>query len=232
MICNYGCGLKASFQLKNKKWCCCKFPNQCPSVRKKNSNSLKNITKKRVRSGPGPMTGKIPWNKGLTKKDDIRIAIGTEKAKRTNKKNGPSFLGKKHSIETREKMSKTRTEMYINGWKATSCGRAKKYDYISPIAGKIKVDGKWELAVAKYLDSLNINWYRNTKRFSYINLKGKKSTYCPDFYIYDWNSYLEIKGYKTDLDKCKWSQFPKKLEIWTYNILLQKGLINKSGEMV
>ena len=29
-----------------------------------------------------------------------------------------------------------------------------------------------------------------------------------------WNKFLEIKGYETPLDKCKWSQFTEPLIIW------------------
>ena len=102
---------------------------------------------------------------------------------------------------------------YAEGWKPR-CGRCKKIDYISPIAGHISVDGTWELKTAKYLDKLNVVWERNLKRFPYKNLNGSESTYCPDFYVKDWNSYIEVKGYETELDRCKWSQFPELLEVW------------------
>lgn len=44
-ICSYGCGEKASFLLKNKKYCCSKSPNKCSAVRIKNSLSLKQAYK-------------------------------------------------------------------------------------------------------------------------------------------------------------------------------------------
>ena len=113
----------------------------------------------------------------------------------------------------KEKIRIKINERYANGWEV-KCGRCKKIEYISDIAGIIKVDGSWELKVAQYLDKNNIRWERNKKRFDYINLKNKKSTYCPDFYIYDWNTYLEVKGYKTELDDCKWSQFAEPLIVW------------------
>ena len=40
---------------------------------------------------------------------------------------------------------------------------------------------------------------------------GTKSTYQPDFYIEDLKSYIEVKGYETDLDKAKWKYFTEKL---------------------
>ena len=94
-------------------------------------------------------------------------------------------------------MSESRKKLYASGWEPT-CGRCKKYDYFSPIAGHIKLDGKWELATAKYLDSIGVNWIRNRKRFNYIKPDGKESTYQPDFYVTDWTTYIEVKGYETD----------------------------------
>jgi len=44
ILCNYGCGEEAKYQLKNGKWCCSKFSCQCSSIRLKNRN--KNIGRK------------------------------------------------------------------------------------------------------------------------------------------------------------------------------------------
>jgi len=46
-----------------------------------------------------------------------------------------------------------------------------KYEYYSSRAGHIKVDRKWELIFAEYLDELGVRWERNKPRFPYINLK-------------------------------------------------------------
>jgi hypothetical protein len=149
------------------------------------------------------------WNRGLDKDKDIRIAESAEKIS-VSLKGKP---GKKATEEAKKKMSESRKKLYASGWEPT-CGRCKKYDYFSPIAGHIKLDGKWELATAKYLDSIGVNWIRNRKRFNYIKPDGKESTYQPDFYVTDWTTYIEVKGYETDLDRAKWSQFPDKLEVW------------------
>lgn len=75
---------------------------------------------------------------------------------------------------------------------------------------------------------LGLTWNRNKKRFSYVNLDGKKATYQPDFFITDWNTYLEIKGYETDLDRCKWSQFNEPLLVWKKTEITQIILESKS----
>lgn len=125
----------------------------------------------------------------------------------------------------REKISNNMKARYASGWEC-SAGRCKKYEYISSVAGIIKVDGSWELIFCRYADKQKLRWRRNNKRFPYIRPDGKISTYLPDFYVEDWNSYIEIKGYETDLDRAKWEQFPEKL------MILRKKEIGELAELV
>jgi hypothetical protein len=76
-----------------------------------------------------------------------------------------------------------------------------------------------------YLDDNFISWKRNNKRFNYIKLDGKQATYCPDFWVEELDSYIEIKGYETELDRCKWSQFTEKLIVYKKKDLQDIGLI-------
>jgi len=145
--------------------------------------------------------GSVPWNKG---KKGVQTAW--------NKNGRGTFKGKKHTDETKQKMRDNINARYASGWECVA-GRCKKYDYSSPIAGDIKVDGSWELIFCKYADAAKLNWKRNKQRFNYVKPNGKQSTYCPDFFVYDWNSFIEVKGYETDLDRAKWEQFPKNLSI-------------------
>lgn len=81
------------------------------------------------------------------------------------------------------------------------------------------MDGSWELEFCKWADKNNIRLERVGFRFEYIKPNNKKGLYHPDFKIDDY--YIEIKGYETDLDRCKWSQFPEKL------IILKRKEINE-----
>ena len=83
-------------------------------------------------------------------------------------------------------------------------GRGKSGWYSSKIAGDVFLDSSWELAYAKHLDKNNIEWKRNTIRFDYIRPNGKQSYYIPDFYLVKEDKYIEIKGFKTELDDYKW----------------------------
>lgn len=150
-----------------------------------------------------------------------KISIGMQKAHRE----GKFIFTEEKKAQISESCRQAILKRYNEGW-SPKAGRCKKIEYISPIAGKISVDGSWELRVAQYLDCINVVWFRNTKRFKYFNtLKNKESTYCPDFYIRDWNSYLEIKGYETELDKIKWNQFEHNLMIWKKEDLIRLGIL-------
>lgn len=40
VLCDYGCGRKAKYQLKNGKWCCSKSYHSCPAIKEKIKNTL------------------------------------------------------------------------------------------------------------------------------------------------------------------------------------------------
>jgi hypothetical protein len=130
----------------------------------------------------------------------------------------------KHTEEFKEKQRERIIARYETGW-MPKAGRCKKYKHISPIAGEVYLDGTWELKVAKWLDEKEYNWKRNTKRFQYTNLKGTISHYVPDFWVNELNSYIEVKGYETELDRCKWSQFKYPLIIWKRKELTEMKII-------
>jgi 5-methylcytosine-specific restriction endonuclease McrA len=54
MKCNYGCNREAKFFLKSvKKWCCSEHATQCPELRRKNSEGLKQAYTSQNRSWRG-----------------------------------------------------------------------------------------------------------------------------------------------------------------------------------
>lgn len=175
-----------------------------------------------------PNKNRVAWNKGLTKDTDERVAktgacysAGIKEGRITS-----GLAGKKRSPETCRKLSENMNARYAAGWQSGG-GRCKKYVHFSDIAGEVKIDGKWELAVCIYFDTLDIHWKRNTERFPYKKPNNKDATYCPDFFVEEWDSYIEIKGYETDIDKCKWRDFPidKKLIIWRKEDLLKMKIL-------
>jgi len=85
-------------------------------------------------------------------------------------------------------------------------GRTKQIEYDG-----IKFQGQWELDFYKWAKDQGLNPQRPNNGFAY-QWNGER-TYFPDFYIQKFNAYVEVKGYETDRDRAKWSQFPEKLVI-------------------
>ena len=80
------------------------------------------------------------------------------------------------------------------------CGRTKitKYNGFS-------LNGSWELKVAKWLDKNNIKWtnvIENPFKYFWENIER---SYFPDFYLYELDIYIEVKGYCRPIDLVKWS---------------------------
>lgn len=104
------------------------------------------------------------------------------------------FNGRPHTAEVRQKLSRLMHERYARGWVATG-GRCKKICYESPYAGRVRLDGTWELLVGKLLDQAGIRWQRNRRGYPYRGRDGKQHRYFPDFYLPDLGLFIEVKGY-------------------------------------
>lgn len=190
------------------------------------------VTKKRKELGdkfwtnghPRPRVGISPPSKGKTyeelygeEKASYLKNICVETAIKTH-------TGRKQSEDFKKFMSAHAEWRHANGWD-NKAGRCKKYKYYSEVAGEVTLDGTWELETAKWLDKNKYNWKRNKNRFEYTHLNGNLRHYTPDFWVEEFDGYLEIKGYETDLDRCKWSQFPDKLIVWKKKELKENGVL-------
>jgi len=103
----------------------------------------------------------------------------------------------------------------------------------SPRFGKLSFHGKgsyykniwfrsnWEVIYAKELDSKGIKWLYESKTF---NLET--TTYTPDFYLPESDTYVEIKGWWRDDAKEKFDLF-KKLYPNIIILILNKTYFNK-----
>lgn len=80
-------------------------------------------------------------------------------------------------------------------------GRVKKIEYNGYI-----FDSKWEVEVAKYLDKNSILWSHPTVGFEY-KWNDKTHLYFPDFYLTEYDIYIEVKGFIRERDICKWRDF-------------------------
>lgn len=146
--------------------------------------------------------GKIPWNKGLTKETDQRIDKSAKLIKSKFERGiiKPSQLGRKMTIEHKEKLSHARSSFLATkgsggystvGW----------YEYVTLNGNKYTLRGTWEVKVAEWLDKNGVGWSKDMLlKYSKDNIKR---TYVPDFYVASKNTVLEVKGYFSDKDKDK-----------------------------
>lgn len=151
--------------------------------------------------------GSNQWIKGTAKPltEEIRKSFG----------NGVRDISwdSKRKEEHSKKMKKAVIE-HPDAYNSGNRGRVKQIIYDG-----IKFHGKWELEFYLWCKNNNVDIRRCDESFDYIWNGNRK--YFPDFYLSELDSYVEIKGYETDRDRAKWSNFPKKL------IIIKKDSIMK-----
>lgn len=149
------------------------------------------------------------WNRGLSKKDNIVIQkhAANLRNRYKNKELIPTWTNLKHTKEQKDRISNTIKNKIKEGTWHYSFSKTRTHVY-----NGINFYGMWELQYAKWLDKNKINWYRPNETFSYM-FENVEHQYKPDFYLIDSEEFVEIKGYETEKDRCKWKHFPLKLKI-------------------
>jgi hypothetical protein len=135
------------------------------------------------------------------------------------------LYGVGHTKKARKKMSKA----FANGRKIgynTNWGRGAYYN--SPNQGRIWMRSGWEIKVADYLTKYNINWYYEKE---WLDI-GENKHYLPDFFLPDYEYYIEVKGRikKEDLEINKLANEKYKVLFWDGKELLKRGIIDNSGD--
>lgn len=156
----------------NEKWICKECQREFNTRQATTSHIFRTHTNNGKAQG-GHQVGKPAWNKGLT-----GVQVSPMKGK------PGSFTGRKHTEETKRKISQ---KMSINN----KGGRSKWYE----VAGQ-KVQGTWERNVALKFEEMNIKWEKlktNRHTFDYV-IDNKTRCYTPDFYLKDFDTYIEVKG--------------------------------------
>ena len=104
------------------------------------------------------------------------------------------FKGKKHSEQTKKRLSE----------KARLSKHRRLRKNMMEYNG-ILLDSTWEVCMAKKLDMLSIRWERPAP-ITYIDFFGNVRHYFPDFYLPEYDLYLDPKNpqaYKVQLEKIK-----------------------------
>lgn len=142
-----------------------------------------------------------------------------------------NMIGRSFSDEHKKKISnyaKTRIGK-LNPMYGKKAAHGKGYWHETWNNQKVFLRSSWELGFAKYLDSKQILYEVESKRFPIIySYKGeqKSGTYCPDFYLPDRNKYYEVKGWWRDDAKIKFDafndQYPEVINILVTSVFLKK----------
>tara|TARA_Y100000310_G_scaffold298831_1_gene333129 strand:- start:879 stop:1253 length:375 start_codon:yes stop_codon:yes gene_type:complete len=75
----------------------------------------------------------------------------------------------------------------------------------------VMMDSTWEVAMARRLDELSVKWIRNSDlKLEYVTRGRRKRKYIPDFYLPDYDLYIEVKGYWTDAARHKMKDVQKR----------------------
>lgn len=207
--------------LCNKCWQ--SFQNKLPERRKKNSDAQKKryldpLERKKTRIAS---KGNNSGDKNAMKREHVRKKVSET---RSQLMKNPEF---------RKKF----VQGTINAWKRgayeivndVNC-RTKWHVYIHSSGKEYRVQGTWELKFIQWLDENNLTFDCHKGRLPYIDVDGVERSYYPDFFVYEWNSYVDPKAdywYKKQYEKFELikKQHPNKnIQILTKQKLLELGI--------
>lgn len=161
----------------------------------------KNPNKKIVnRSGKNnPNFGNVGTNHFVKAKE---VGKEIKVSEETRIKLSKAGKGRRYTEEEKKKRSEIMKRVVRENPESYSAsnvnGRSKKIFY-----NGFWLDSQWEYEFAVWCDNNYIQWEKNKKSFEY-EWQGKR-LYYPDFYLNEYDRYVEIKGYERDRDKAKWS---------------------------
>lgn len=107
---------------------------------------------------------------------------------------------RKHTLETRQKISAKRAEQVMNQYLNKEHAKVKWYKVKNLEGKEFSVRGHWEENVALRLNELGILW---VKAAPIRYFKDYWHNYIPDLYIPDRDIYVEVKGGYPDTDREK-----------------------------
>lgn len=99
------------------------------------------------------------------------------------------WKGKKHTEESKQKISNSMRTLIQDGNREYSFLHRKTYEFEGE-----RLDSSYELEVAKELKENNVAFIVHPKGLNYIGADGKLRTYFPDFYLESYNVFLDPKN--------------------------------------
>lgn len=171
----------SAYNLPNIQFCqyCSKECKNTNSLKQHECRCAKNPNRKETPIDIYNKTKHSSWNKGLSKETDIRVAKNSLKISQALK----GKPGHPHTAEEKEKLRQSAIKHHLGGFNMRKAGI---------YYNGIKLDSSYELILAEDLDKNNIEWDRPGS-FPYC-LNGKVHQYTPDFYLPDYDIYLDPKN--------------------------------------
>ena len=180
-------------QHQHERWCK-QNPNR--QIKKSPAESEKWLEAMRNRRGKGANQFTKAKRLGLP------MPEGTMKGKSSVMK------GKHHTEESKKKLSESMRKMIQEGNRSYSFLHRKSYLFEGN-----RLDSSYELTVAKELRDHDIKFEVHPQGLIYTDNDGKSRTYFPDFYLIDYNIYLDPKNDFLLSDKYKYHGLTTKEKI-------------------
>jgi hypothetical protein len=105
-----------------------------------------------------------------------------------------TFYVKKTSGKSRKICRNSECLAQISTNKTSKIGSTNSIYYTTKTNEIVRFDSSWEYKIACYLDEKHINWIRPKTGICWIDDLGKERFYYPDFYLPDYDLYLDPKN--------------------------------------
>jgi len=115
----------------------------------------------------------------------------SEDAKRKASKSRSDLMSAGYTKIVSEYTKKAWAEGKYDGVKV---GRSKWYDYEHSNGNIYKVQGRYEYHFIEWLDKNELKFDCHRKKIKYTDIDGNWHSYLPDFFVHNWDSYVEIKN--------------------------------------
>lgn len=175
------------------------------------ANSIsKTSTERQINSG----------DKNGTKNPDVAARIAATRSKRFQE--DPDF---------REQVAEYTRKAWADGkYDGVKTGKCKWYDHVTWKGEAVKLQGTWEVAFARRLDELEVDYVAHQGSWVYVDGLGVSRCYYVDFYVPMWDVFVDVKGAFWDAEQAEKVQFvrasnpDKTLFIATKSFLLEWGV--------
>jgi hypothetical protein len=111
-------------------------------------------------------------------------------------------------------------------------GRCKWYDVKHPDGRTIKCQGTWEVAFVEWMIKHGLSFESHVGRIPYKDDEGNEHGYYPDFFVKDWDCYVDVKGaFFSDLHEKKFEHLQRCNPDLKVKVLRKSDLLSLGVDM-